>query len=445
MAGSRVLLWVAIVLIATLFLYTVRSILLPFIIGIIVAALLDPAIRKLRLKGFSRAGAVWTVFLGFFLVVAIIGRMVAPAVSREVGEIQGTVTHFVNDTLFPPTNLEQFLSDTEVLSRLQPYPDDPKQFREWMTDETKEDKEYNVFFRSFSGDLIRHELPATRPLLIDALNSPEEGGLLDRTIARNKGFLEDWGLPTTREGFEAKFQIEKSVKALFDSALGGAGAIFQYLVSSIVLLVLTPIITLYFLFDYDNFKRRVVTWIPPAIRPAATDLMTDIGAVLSAYVRGLTTSIAIYAAIMAILLWLLGVPYSLFLGILFGVLYIIPYLGSWITMAVILLATLMKGDTTTHLFNLQLPTQTAYIIFCLAAYFIVDRIYDQFCHPRIVGKAVGLHPVMSFFVILSGAALFGLAGMILAFPIAGTIKVILDRLIRYTTAAHGAPLHCGPP
>jgi hypothetical protein len=65
-------------------------------------------------------------------------------------------------------------------------------------------------------------------------------------------------------------------------------------------------------------------------------------------------------------------------------------------------------------------------------YIGVGLVFDQIVYPRLVGRSVGLHPVVSMFVIFSGAALFGLMGMIIAFPLAGSIKVILDRLLRVT-------------
>ena len=53
-------------------------------------------------------------------------------------------------------------------------------------------------------------------------------------------------------------------------------------------------------------------------------------------------------------------------------------------------------------------------------------------YPKFVGKAVGLDPIVSMFVIFCGGALFGLPGMILAFPVAGCVKVIMDRLLKVT-------------
>jgi predicted PurR-regulated permease PerM len=66
-------------------------------------------------------------------------------------------------------------------------------------------------------------------------------------------------------------------------------------------------------------------------------------------------------------------------------------------------------------------------------YLVCHFIYDSMVYPRLVGGSVGLHPVVSMFVIFSGGALFGLVGMIIAFPLAGAVKVILERLLRVTS------------
>ncbi|MCL6623965.1 MAG: AI-2E family transporter [Fimbriimonadales bacterium] len=440
MVGSRVLLWVVIVLVITLFLYTVRGILLPFVIGMVVAALLDPAIRTLRLKGFSRAGAVWTVFLAFSLFMALVIRWVVPLLTAQVSASQERVAEFINTYLFPPTRVEKLLSAPSVKERLQAkkYPSQPAALKRWLLDEHRTDRDFQAFFAEFSSDLAQVGLPTEKNSLIEALRSPEEGGLFDRFIARHRQTLMDLGLPATREEVEAKFKVEQRVKDMFGKLLGGAVTVLDYLLSSALLIVLTPIVTILILLDYDNFKRRFLSWVPPALRPAARDLLSDIRQVISAYVRGLTTSLALYATIMAFLFTFLGVPYSVFLGILIAVLYVMPFFGAIISTGVLALAVLLKGEPTTLFFSM--PTMNAYFILCVGSFLIVDRIYDALVHPQIVGRAVRLHPVVSIFVVLSGMALFGLAGMILAFPIAGIIKVILDRLMRYTTSVSEEPL-----
>jgi len=434
MAGTRVVLWVAIVLVAIGFLYLVRSILLPFVIAIFAALLLEPLIRRMRRRGFSRSIAVWTVFLGFFILVGAIAVALTPLIQRQVSGIQETTTKFINDTLFPPTKSERFLADDEVKKKLAKYgfPQDAQSFRKWL-ESTDESADHEVFFRDFSGELTAFGLPNDKERLLVEIKNSSKQGLMDRFIEKWKPTLARLGLPTTREGMERTFQIEKQVKQWAQAALGGAVTIFQYLVSSVILLIFTPIITLLFLFEYDTYKRRFVTWIPPAIRPAAMDLLGDIGEVLGGYLRGLTVSVALYMTIMAVVLTVLGVPFSLFLAIVCGIFYLIPYLGGLISAILIVFSIFAQGAKGPFWYTF--PEQGTYITVVLIVFFVAHILHDQLFHPQFVGRSVGLNPVVSFFVVFSGAALFGLAGMILAFPIAGTIKVILDRLIRYTTTA----------
>jgi predicted PurR-regulated permease PerM len=59
-------------------------------------------------------------------------------------------------------------------------------------------------------------------------------------------------------------------------------------------------------------------------------------------------------------------------------------------------------------------------------------VFDHLIYPQMVGNSVGLSPVLSMFVIFCGGALFGLPGMLIAFPLAGSVKIVLDRLMNVT-------------
>jgi predicted PurR-regulated permease PerM len=417
------------------FLYSVRAILFPFAIGLVVAALLDPSIRKLRMRGVRRGFAVGTMFAVFLGVVVGAAILVAPLAVTQFGNIQSATTEFIQTSLFPVTRIDQFLKDSDAVQRRDkledPFPIVAEDFGKWIGDPTKDDSYYDQFFAIESGRLLTYQLPITRQSLIDNLDTPIKPGWIDKMLAQYGSTLQKLNLPTTRSGLEEMFQVKKTVASLATGLFADAAGIVRYLTSSLFLLVLTPIITLLILLDYDNFRRRMVTWIPPAIRPAATGLMSDLADVLSAYVRGLTKSVLLYSLINAVILTVLGVPYSIFLGLLVGVFYLIPYIGNFISLVVIWLA-LATTDSNGFLF-LHFSSKTTYVAIVLITFIVCGLLYDQLIHPRIVGHAVGLHPVVSFFVVLSGSALFGLPGMILAFPVAGMVKVILDRLIRYTT------------
>src|SRR5689334_3543820 len=84
MVGWRILVWAVLVLTALIFLYLVRAVLLPFILAFIVAAVLEPSVRRLRLRGYSRFWAVLMVFFVFFGLLTGVGILAAPTVVREV-------------------------------------------------------------------------------------------------------------------------------------------------------------------------------------------------------------------------------------------------------------------------------------------------------------------------------------------------------------------------
>jgi len=176
---------------------------------------------------------------------------------------------------------------------------------------------------------------------------------------------------------------------------------------------------------------RGATWIPPQIRAETLDLFKSIGQVFENYLRGVTIAVLLYMGGAAAILTILGAPYSVLLGILFGALYLIPYIGpllSWITL---FLVVGLSGDTS--VLSFQFGSSWAAAAATVAGYMVFDRGFDMFVYPRIVGRSVGLNPIVSMFVVFSGGALFGIVGMLFAFPLAGAVKVVLDRLIRVTS------------
>ena len=184
---------------------------------------------------------------------------------------------------------------------------------------------------------------------------------------------------------------------------------------------------------------RGASWIPPSIRAETLSIIREIGEVFVKYLRGVTLTIIAYMAVMAIVLSILGAPYSVLLAILFGALYIIPMVGPLINALTLFLVTGLSGTTGNMLFDLG--SSWGFAILVTVLYLGCSTLFDQLVYPNMVGRAVGLHPLVSMFVVFSGAALFGLVGMILAFPLAGSVKVILERLLKVTSSAHSGDLN----
>lgn len=368
------------------FLYCVRAILLPFILALLLSVLLDPPIRKLRLKGMSRSGAVWTVMGSFGLVVVIGGILVAPSIANQVENLNSQIGEISN----------RFSSDLDTSNP----------FLHW-------NPRYQV------------EPPGTSEQI-------------DKLFSDNRSMLNTLHLPATRAAFVSEYiephssEIESALKNSSYALLGfvtGFG-------SKAILLLFTPIFTLWILLDYDRMRKRSELLIPPAIRKDTMGLMKDIGEVFGRYLRGVATVLFYYFVIAALVLTILGAQYSILLAMLFALIYLIPFLGPVINAVLLFIITAVsesqhKAMPHNAIFTMASPVSFALTITGIFA--LIMLVFDQLVYARVVGKSVGLHPVVSFFVVFSGATLFGPVGMILAFPVAGAMKVILDRMFKFTS------------
>jgi predicted PurR-regulated permease PerM len=385
MQGWRIALWVAIVLVILMFLYYVRGILLPFVVAFAISAMLEPTIKRLRLRGWPRPLAIWSIFLVFIGVLTGMALWLTPIISNQVGGFKNKID--------------------ELTANI-----------------THQDESQSFFVRWNPAVQIAH---------------PDDNAI-DKAFSQNESTLERFGLPTTRRAFLAQYvepqraQLGKSIQKFLEGFLGIASG----LVSHVLTLMFVPLLVLLVLFNLDQMKRRSVTWIPPAIRANTISVIAEIGQVFSSYLRGVTIAVLGYMLTMSVVLYILGAPYSILLGVIFGALYLVPYLNVLISGTILVVVTGLSNQSSGLLFHSSSPW--GFAILLLLAYMVCHFTYDSLVYPRVVGKAVGLDPIVSMFVIFSGGALFGLVGMIIAFPLAGSVKVILDRLIRITSGSQDA-------
>jgi predicted PurR-regulated permease PerM len=108
--------------------------------------------------------------------------------------------------------------------------------------------------------------------------------------------------------------------------------------------------------------------------------------------------------------------YVLLIGIVSGALYVVPYVGFLGAAATAVIVALVDGAS--------MPTIIASVVLLA----IMNFAFDNVITPRIVGSGVGVHPIVAMFALLVGASLFGLWGMLLAYPAAGSVQVMLFRL-----------------
>jgi predicted PurR-regulated permease PerM len=179
---------------------------------------------------------------------------------------------------------------------------------------------------------------------------------------------------------------------------------------------LALIVSFYFLLDGERFRDVVVGLFPIAYRPRTVALLAEIHTVLGRWLRGQLFLIVLVAAVVYVILGpIMGLRYALAIGILTGILEIIPLVGP------IVAAGIAAVDAVA-----QRGLSTAAIV--IVIYTVLRQIEDQLVAPVIIGRAVHLHPVVTIFAVLIGLEVYGVLGGLLGVPAAAAINVAFNAL-----------------
>ncbi|HTY26050.1 MAG TPA: AI-2E family transporter [Desulfomonilaceae bacterium] len=185
------------------------------------------------------------------------------------------------------------------------------------------------------------------------------------------------------------------------------------IISTIFFILLIPVITYYLLVSFDRIKKGIVDLIPPYVREPVVAKLREIDLVISGFVRGQLTIALILGLLYTLGFLLIGIDLPVVLGVISGILWIVPYVGTLFGLISGSLMALAKYGDLLHVL---------YIIGWIAA---VQLVEGYFLTPRIVGHAVGLHPVVYIMALIVGANLFGFAGLLVAIPVTAALKVLL--------------------
>ena len=188
--------------------------------------------------------------------------------------------------------------------------------------------------------------------------------------------------------------------------------------ASLINLVMIPVFTFYFLRDFDRLRLGLVEYIPTANRDFTLERIRRMDEVVGAWFRGqveVAVLLAIlYAAGLAIVFGVagVGVTAGIAVGLLAGLLNVIPYFGFVIGFVASVLLVLLDWSGPGPL------------IAVAAVFAIIQLLEGYVITPRIVGEKVGLSPVTVIIALLVGGEILGLLGILLALPIAGIIRVL---------------------
>jgi len=212
----------------------------------------------------------------------------------------------------------------------------------------------------------------------------------------------DQSMLSLRDSVTKQFTTWSAALAKEVFTVGGQAA------SSLISAFLTLVIGFWLLKDYPVIRRELIALSGSRRREDAIAVASRVSRVLSGYLRGQFVVSVTTAIIVAAGLSILKVPYAFVLGLLAGLLNIVPYLGPLITE---ILAAIAAAFVTPWL-------AVAAVLVVMAA----QQITDLFVTPRVMSRQVDLHPLLVIFSLLVGAAVAGVVGMLVAIPVAAVFK-----------------------
>jgi len=176
-------------------------------------------------------------------------------------------------------------------------------------------------------------------------------------------------------------------------------------------IILVIVISIYLMLD----GKRATNWLrqnmPRRQRGRIRFLLDTLQRVVGGYIRGQLFLCTLIGSLVGIGMQIMGVPYALLLGVLAFILEFIPVLGTLVSGAICVLFALTHG--------------WLLAIIVLVYFVFVHIIEGDIVGPRVVGKVIGLHPVVSLVALIVGGELYGIWGVLFAAPVAGVIQAFL--------------------
>ena len=243
--------------------------------------------------------------------------------------------------------------------------------------------------------------------LIDRL--PDYAGRLQALMADRPGLRKVLGeLPNADIGDVMKEGAGWLATFLHSLWSGG-----QALISLFSLLVVTPVVAFYLIYDWENMVKAVDDWVPRPQLTLVRQLALEIDEAMAGFVRGQTGVCLILGSFYAVALTLVQLNFGLLIGLIAGLITFIPYVGS--------LTGLVLG---LGIAVAQFWPDYSAILEVLGIFLIGQFVEAYVLSPKLVGESIGLHPVWLIFALFAFGYLFGTVGFLVAVPLAAAIGVI---------------------
>ncbi len=214
---------------------------------------------------------------------------------------------------------------------------------------------------------------------------------------------------------EVRDQIEANVDKISDSLANIAQTIITATIGTVgsfigllAGLLLLPLWLYYVLKDEEAMKRFFYNLWPESIRDDVYEVTAIIDRVLAAYIRGQLFLGVVIGLASGIGLWLIGVQQPVALGVVAGILELVPIIGPWLTFIIAALVVL--------------ATDPGKVLLVGILFLGIQQLENTFLVPRVQGNAVNMNPAAIMILLVVGGALWGVLGVIVIVPLAAVLR-----------------------
>lgn len=199
------------------------------------------------------------------------------------------------------------------------------------------------------------------------------------------------------------------------SDANGSWGIVGYVAWIIVGVLSVGILAFYWTVNRQSTIRSLLQLLPEHRREFYSDLIDTLFMKLGDYVRGQLILCAIVGAFSLVAYWLIGLPYSLVLALVAGLLEAIPVFGPTL------------GAVPAVIVGLSVGPQTTMMV--IAAAMLIQTLENYLFVPKVMDRSVGISAVVTLMALVAFGALFGLLGAVLAIPLAAIVQTLFDKLV----------------
>lgn len=211
--------------------------------------------------------------------------------------------------------------------------------------------------------------------------------------------------------------LTERLNGILNFTFSGIGSVVGIIGDFIITIMTMPVILYYLLKDGDKLLPFVTKFFPTRSQNKISIMLTEMNQQVSSYIRG-QISVAVCVGITYTIGYsVIGLPYGVTIGMIAGLLTIIPYIGSIIGLTPALIIAFVT--------NPSLALQV------LLVFVIEQLIESRVLQPLILGSSLKMHPVTILIILLAAGKMFGLMGLLIGVPLYAVIKVFMTHFFAW--------------